>query len=97
VRASRLVSILLLLQTHGHMTAQQLADLLAVSVLTIYRDIDSLKCVYMAIMILDPTGTGQRRWSIRWKPASTPSTSPSTAGSRPAAGRSPTTRVTPLV
>jgi hypothetical protein len=23
----------------------------------------------MAIMSLDPTGTGQRRWSIRWKPA----------------------------
>jgi len=29
----------------------------------------ALKCVYMAIMSLDPTGAGQRRWSIRWKPA----------------------------
>jgi len=29
----------------------------------------ALKCVYLAIMSLDPTGTGQRRWSIRWKPA----------------------------
>jgi transposase-like protein len=29
----------------------------------------ALKCIYMAIMSLDPTGTGQRRWSIRWKPA----------------------------
>ncbi|OJG04143.1 Transposase, Mutator family [Pseudonocardia autotrophica] len=29
----------------------------------------ALKCVYMAIMSLDPTGTGQHRWSIRWKPA----------------------------
>jgi putative transposase len=29
----------------------------------------ALKCVYMAIMSLDPTGTGQRRWAIRWKPA----------------------------
>ena len=29
----------------------------------------ALKCVYMAIMSLDPTGTGQRRWSMRWKPA----------------------------
>jgi hypothetical protein len=28
-----------------------------------------LKCIYMAIMSLDPTGAGQRRWSIRWKPA----------------------------
>jgi hypothetical protein len=23
----------------------------------------------MAIMSLDPTGTGRRRWAIRWKPA----------------------------
>lgn len=29
----------------------------------------ALKCVYLAIMSLDPTGTGQRRWAIRWKPA----------------------------
>jgi putative transposase len=29
----------------------------------------ALKCVYLAIMSLDPTGTGQRRWSMRWKPA----------------------------
>lgn len=42
MRASRLVSVLLLLQTREHMTAQQLADLLEVSVRTIYRDIDSL-------------------------------------------------------
>jgi predicted DNA-binding transcriptional regulator YafY len=42
MRASRLVSILLLLQTHGRMTAQQLAEVLEVSVRTIYRDMDSL-------------------------------------------------------
>jgi putative transposase len=29
----------------------------------------ALKCVYMAIMSLDPTGTGRRRWTMRWKPA----------------------------
>jgi transposase-like protein len=29
----------------------------------------ALKCVYMAVMSLDPTGTGQRRWITRWKPA----------------------------
>ena len=29
----------------------------------------ALKCVYLAIMSLDPTGTGQKRWMIRWKPA----------------------------
>ena len=28
----------------------------------------ALKCVYMAIMNLDPTGADQRRWMMRWKP-----------------------------
>ncbi|MFJ6252727.1 MULTISPECIES: transposase, partial [unclassified Streptomyces] len=29
----------------------------------------ALKCVYMAIMPLDPTGKGQARWTMRWKTA----------------------------
>ncbi|GAA3205782.1 hypothetical protein GCM10010468_20960 [Actinocorallia longicatena] len=29
----------------------------------------ALKCVYMAVMSLDPTGTGQTRWTKRGKPA----------------------------
>ncbi|WP_410575765.1 IS256 family transposase [Amycolatopsis sp. cmx-4-61] len=29
----------------------------------------ALKCVYMAIMSLDPTGAGRKRWTMRWKPA----------------------------
>lgn len=29
----------------------------------------ALKCVYMAVMALDPTGTGRRRWAVRWKAA----------------------------
>jgi transposase-like protein len=29
----------------------------------------ALKCVYLAIMSLDPTGRGQQRWSNRWKAA----------------------------
>lgn len=27
----------------------------------------ALKCVYMALMSLDPTGQGRRRWTMRWK------------------------------
>jgi predicted DNA-binding transcriptional regulator YafY len=42
MRASRLVSLLLLLQVRGRMTAQQLAGELEVSVRTIYRDVESL-------------------------------------------------------
>jgi putative transposase len=29
----------------------------------------ALKCVYLAVMSLDPTGTGSKRWMMRWKPA----------------------------
>jgi predicted DNA-binding transcriptional regulator YafY len=42
MRASRLISVLLLLQTRGRMTALQLADELEVSVRTVYRDVEEL-------------------------------------------------------
>ncbi|WP_405168199.1 IS256 family transposase [Nocardia sp. NBC_01499] len=29
----------------------------------------ALKCVYLAVMALDPTGDGQKRWITRWKAA----------------------------
>jgi transposase-like protein len=29
----------------------------------------ALKCLYLAIRSLDPTGAGRRKWMIRWKPA----------------------------
>ena len=29
----------------------------------------ALKCVYLAVMSLDPTGKARQRWSNRWKPA----------------------------
>lgn len=42
MRASRLLTILLTLQTRGRVTAQELADELEVSVRTVYRDIEQL-------------------------------------------------------
>lgn len=42
MRASRILSLLLLLQTRGRMTAKELAEKLEVSVRTIYRDVESL-------------------------------------------------------
>ena len=29
----------------------------------------ALKCVYLAVMSLDPTGRGRKRWTNRWKEA----------------------------
>ena len=42
MRADRLISLLMLLQTKGLMTAQELAERLEVSTRTIYRDLDAL-------------------------------------------------------
>ncbi|MFL5774962.1 MAG: helix-turn-helix transcriptional regulator, partial [Chloroflexota bacterium] len=42
MRASRLVNVLLLLQTRSRMTAAELAEELEVSVRTIYRDVEAL-------------------------------------------------------
>ncbi|WP_235497784.1 YafY family protein [Frankia sp. R43] len=42
MRADRLLSVLLLLQARGRLTAREIADELAVSVRTVYRDVESL-------------------------------------------------------
>lgn len=42
MRADRLISLLMLLQTHGRMTADDLSQRLEVSTRTIYRDLDAL-------------------------------------------------------
>lgn len=29
----------------------------------------ALKCIYLTVMTLDPTGAGRKRWTTRWKRA----------------------------
>jgi putative transposase len=33
------------------------------------NELAALKCVYLAVRSLDPTGKGKARWVMRWKPA----------------------------
>ena len=42
----------------------------------------ALKCFYLAVRSLDPTGRGQQRWTTVGSPPSTPSPSPSKAESK---------------
>ena len=60
MRASRLVQLLLLLQTNGKMTAGRLAEELEVSVRTIYRDIEALSGAGVPIYTEAGPGGGVR-------------------------------------
>jgi predicted DNA-binding transcriptional regulator YafY len=60
MRASRLVQLLLLLQTTGKMTAARLAEELEVSVRTIYRDIEALSGAGVPIYAESGPGGGVR-------------------------------------
>ena len=60
MRASRLLSILLMLQTRGLLTAEQLAETFEVSVRTIYRDIDELSAANVPVYADRGPGGGFR-------------------------------------
>src|ERR1700689_5121485 len=60
MRASRLVAILLLLQSRGQMTAPDLAEQLELSVRTIYRDLEALSTSGVPVYAETGPGGGYR-------------------------------------
>lgn len=60
MRADRLLSLLLFLQTHGTVTAEQAAERLEVSVRTVYRDVEALSASGVPVWSQQGRGGGIR-------------------------------------
>lgn len=60
MRADRLVSLVLLLQARGQMTARNLAGELGVSVRTVYRDLEALSAADVPVFAESGPGGGCR-------------------------------------
>src|SRR4051794_15284912 len=60
MRATRLVSLLLLLQTRGQLTAGEIADRLEVSIRTVHRDVQSLAAAGVPVEALRGVAGGYR-------------------------------------
>src|SRR5437667_12603596 len=60
MRATRLVSLLLLLQTRGQLTAAEIAERLEVSVRTVHRDVESLAAAGVPVAAVRGPAGGYR-------------------------------------